>query len=251
MGRLVPKTIQRLFHRLFGVGTDGATAIFLGWLCGFPVGARCAANLYEEKRIDGGEYKKLVCISSTPSPAFLIGAVGSGMLGSVSLGIALYTVSLISSIAVGIILGRTVHSTSPDNVKVGRERRISFSEIFTKAVSESAVGMLNICAFVIFFSAFLGVLGQSLAFLSLSDTAEALMFGIFELTSGLSRICALPLSVAFPLCALAVGWSGLSVHFQTLSVCSRKPLGIPVYFLVHLLRAALCFVMAWILSIVI
>lgn len=250
VGRLVPKAVQVLFFKLFGVGADGATAIFLGWLCGFPVGAKCAADLYENDTIDEGEYKKLVCISSTPSPAFLIGAVGSGMLGSAALGASLYAISLISSVAVGIFLGRTVRSSSPERTRSSRKRRISFSEIFTKAVSESAIGMLNICAFVIFFSAFLGVLGQSLSFLSLSDTAESLMFAVFELTSGLSRICSLPLPVSFPLCALAVGWSGLSVHFQTFSVCSRKPLGKSTYFLTHLLRAALCFAIAWTLSII-
>jgi asparagine N-glycosylation enzyme membrane subunit Stt3 len=100
--------------------------------------------------------------------------------------------------------------------------------------------MMNVCAFVIFFSAFLGVLEQSIKFLGLSDTAHAVVFCIFEMTTGLYRICSLSLASALPLCALAAGWSGLCIHFQTIAICGGTGLRLSRYFTVQLLRALLC-----------
>ncbi len=248
IGRLIPRPVKTLLGKIFGISGDGVTVIILGWLCGFPIGAKCAGNLYGSGNTYEEEYNRIICISSTPSPAFLIGAVGSGMLGSASAGICLYAISVFSSVTVGIIQNKKKSVTHREMRDAPALEHIQFSKIFTRAVSESAAAMLSICAFVVFFSAFLGVLEQSLSFISLSETAKALLFGSFELTSGLSLISTLPSPSSFTLCALAVGWSGLSVHFQTLYVCSDKPLKIGRYLFAHMFRAVICLILALMLN---
>lgn len=248
IGRLIPRTVKKLLGKIFGISGDGVTVIILGWLCGFPIGAKCAGNLYGNGNTDEEEYNRIICISSTPSPAFLIGAVGVGMLGSASAGVCLYAISVFSSVTVGVLQNRKKDGTHRAMRDAPTLEHIQFSKIFTRAVSESAAAMLNICAFVVFFSAFLGVLEQSLSFISLSETAKALLFGTFELTSGLTLISSLSSPSSFALCALAVGWSGLSVHFQTLYVCSDKPLKIRKYLSAHTLRAVICLILALMLS---
>ena len=243
-GRLIPKAVRRTFKAVFGVGSEGTSAIILGWACGFPVGAKCACELASSGRIDDSEYKKIVMISSTPSPAFLIGAVGRGMLGSVSVGASLYVLSLVSSIAVGIFLGRAFKSHSNDDPRSQRRTVPKLSDALTRAVSQSALGMLNICAFVIFFCAFLGVLEGILRPLGISDTATSVIFTVFELTTGLARITSQASPLTLPLCAFAVGWSGLSVHLQTLSVCASHPIGVRSLLVTHAVRALFCFLLA-------
>ncbi len=242
IGRLIPKCINKFFGKLFGVGSDGTCAVILGWLCGFPIGAKCASELLEDCKISNREYKKLICISSTPSPAFLIGAVGKGMLGSAKAGLYLYVMSLLASAIAGIIFARIIKTTPCIQAKKSTSDKVSVSQMFTKAVSQSALGMLNICAFVVFFCAFLGVLENLLYHIGLSNSLTAGVFGIFELTTALSRICSLPKGIALPLCAAAIGWSGLSVHFQAFSVCSNHELGVPQYMAFHILRAVICFI---------
>ena len=246
-GRLIPRTVKRIFKAAFGVGADGASAIVIGWACGFPVGAKCACELVSDERIDINEYKKIVFISSTPSPAFLIGAVGRGMLGSVSVGVGLYVISLVSSILIGVVLGRIFKSNVSKAPPTAYLRTPKISESLTQAVSSSALGMLNVCAFVIFFCAFLGVLEGVLQPLCLSHTSMSFIFTVFELTTGLARITSYASGLTLPMCALAVGWSGLSVHFQTLSVCSSQPLGAKPLLAIHALRALLCFLLALLL----
>ena len=166
------------------------------------------------------------------------------MLGSVSVGASLYVLSLVSSIAVGVFLGRAFKSHSNDDPRSQRRSTPKLSDALTRAVSQSALGMLNICAFVIFFCAFLGVLEGILRPLGISDTATSVIFTVFELTTGLARITSQTSPLTLPLCAFAVGWSGLSVHLQTLSVCASHPIGVRSLLVSHAVRALFCFLLA-------
>lgn len=252
LGSVASRLLGKPFRLLFGISGNGACAVLLGWACGFPVGAKCAGELYELQRIDADEYKKILCISGTPSPAFLTITVGKGMLGSGTLGIWLYAISLVASSCIGIFIkaisAKNVTCAARTAERAYTPKRIPFSQAFTRAVSESASGMLCVCAFVVFFSAFLGVLEQALSFLDMSDTANALMFSFFELTSGLSRISSLNTSAVLPLCAMAVGWSGLSVHFQAMAIGTHRGISFKPYMLAHIARAGICFVLGLVLS---
>lgn len=247
LGDMLSGIFQKPFRALFGLGGESACAVILGWLCGFPVGAKCAGELYRDSRISLEEYERVLCICGTPSPAFLISTVGEAMLGSRQSGIWLYALSLLSALTVGIALHIfSRRESAPVNIPAASyatAHSASFAKNLTRAISDSAGGMLCVCAFVVFFSAFLGALEASLSFLALSDTADCLLFSFFELTSGLSRISSSSLPLAFPLCALAVGWSGVSVHFQTMAICGDRAPSFSPYILAHLVRAFLCFVL--------
>ncbi len=236
------KILSKPLGALLGIGTHGTRALIIGWLCGFPVGAKCASQLYRDGYIREQEYSTLLCACSTPSPAFLIGGVGASMLGSPLGGIILYAVSLICSLTVAALMriGKK-RQYGASSVYPLKRKSISFAEAVTSAVSDAGVGMLNICAFVVFFSAFLGALDGVLSMLGISPTARALTFCFVELTSGIESICALHTAKTLSLTALAVGWSGLSVHFQTMSICGGMGKLTPRYFAFHALKGVLCF----------
>ena len=48
MGKRLSRVIAPVTKRLFGVGEGGACAFLLGTLCGFPIGARAAAAMYDK-----------------------------------------------------------------------------------------------------------------------------------------------------------------------------------------------------------
>ena len=246
-GAQVCKPLERILGRLLGVGADGTCAVLLGWLCGFPVGAKCAGELLDSGRIDREEYQRIACVSGTPSPAFLIGAVGRGMLDSALAGAVLYVISLVSAAAVCILFRLVTGSRAqqhPRPASASKDHRRGMAELLTGAITDAGTGMLSVCAFVVFFSAFLGVLDGALAVFSLPEGVTAVLFCIFELTTGLARVSQLGGSLVFPLAALAVGWSGLSVHFQTVSVCAGRGVRLTPYFLSYVLRMLLCFLLA-------
>ena len=242
------KIFERPVCSLFGVGKACCTPILLGWLCGFPIGAKCASEILSESNISLEEYKRILCISSTPSPAFLIGAVGRGMLDNTTVGVFLYVISLLSCIIIGIfinIIGGRVKETSMSKAE---RQPDSFAVCLTRSVTESSVSMLYICGFVVFFSAFLGAMEGALSFIGISQTYGAMMFSFFEITSGLSRLCEFT-NPPFALMAMAVGWSGLSVHFQTAAMCSSEKRGFGAYLLSHTARTVLCGVLGFIFQV--
>ena len=115
------------FERLFGVRREGAIALILGIICGFPIGTRSALSLYERGSLSRDELERLLCFCNGPSPAFLIGGIGTSLFGSRELGILLFAAELISCFAVGILLRwlfapRASERAQKIRQEVGRER---------------------------------------------------------------------------------------------------------------------------------
>ncbi len=234
------RVLSKPVGALLGISTCGTSALIAGWLCGFPVGAKCACDLFRDGKINRSEYNTLLCITGTPSPAFLIGTVGTSMLGDTRQGVLLYSLSVCISAVMGIFLHLITKKQPLAVANRNSDNNIPFSRALTRAVTESGIGMLNICAFVVFFSAFLGTLEGILVPLGLPPIYIAGVFGFFELTSGLSKLASLSGSLVLPMCGLICGWSGLSVHFQTMSIC-KQPTRFAPYLLAHAIKGILFF----------
>ncbi len=239
-------------QRLFGVRGEGATAFLLGIICGFPIGTRAAVSLYRRREISFEELQRLVCFSNNPSSAFVISAVGVTLFGCREFGVVLYFITVLTSVLVGVgqnILCRPREkaqefSSLQKEEKETEERGIS---IFSGAVNSAALSMLSVSAFVVFFSTFTGTVGELVSYTGLDESFSALLFSFFELTSGAaSAACVRPLSVAILITAFAVGWSGLSVHFQVISICEGLGLSLGRYFFSKLLQGVLNALFVWI-----
>ena len=232
---LIAPLLSRAARALFGISGEGAAAMAMGLFCGFPIGAKSAVSLYKQGRIDRSELTRLLTFSNNPSSAFLISAVGTSMFNSRSLGILLFAVSTLSALTVGIV-GKYVKVKSPDKSELfiklsGKDK--SGVEKFTSAITSSAISIVYVCAFVVFFSTLVGVLEHSLSASALPNSAAALLFGFFELTGGMWQASQIPEYGIFIAAAIA-GWSGLSVHFQIMSICSGCGVSFKPYILAKL-----------------
>ncbi len=231
--QLLGNTPGRVFGAVFGISCRGGTAALLGFVCGFPIGIQAATALYRRGLIDKNELGHLCMFCNNPSSGFLISAVGGRLFGSVRFGIILYAANLISGIIVGIA-GRFFYPRSSDG-----EQTVAQSEAeppagivmsICDAVRSSAVSMLYICAFVLFFSALLGALQSICSALSVPPVLTPLLYGFFEMTGGISAAAVLPTSTAVLFAAAISGWSGLSVHFQLCCVCDGCRFSLKPYF---------------------
>jgi sporulation integral membrane protein YlbJ len=242
--KYIGKVLSPLFRPLFNINEHGASAFLLGALCGFPVGARTAAALYDQGKLDDKQLTHVLCFCNNPSSAFVISAVGISLFGSHSFGIALYIITLMSSLIVGFALrfvygGRHIETRRDDISDRSEEKKIGV-HIFTKAVSDSAYAMLIVCAFIVFFSALLGTLNAAFEPLSAPDFIIAAVKGFFELTAGVSHVSSnLNGESALLLCAFIVGWSGLSVHFQIMAICKDHKISFRPYFVAKAAQGAL------------
>ena len=232
-GELLGRIFGRPLAWLFDISREGAVALLLGFLCGFPIGIRSVVSLYEKGRISRGELEHISTFCNNPSSAFLVSAVGAGLFGSSRFGALLYASHIISSCVVGLV-GRYYFASRKRGYSASRsgegERRGVVSSVI-KSVTDSAGSMLFICAFVVFFSAVVGFLRVFAESSGVPDGATALMLGFFEMTGGAAAAAELPLRIAIPAVAAITGWSGLSVHFQLVSVCREHRFSLWPYFI--------------------
>ena len=235
LARYLGKTLDRVMRPLFGVSGACSAALALGFVGGYPVGARTTLALYEKGACSKTEAERLLSFCNNSGPAFILGAVGAGIFTSSKAGWLLYLSHTAASLTVGLIF-RFYKRGEPPRDGGGAARAaepVRMSRAFTGAVRSSFDAIMGVCAFVIFFAVairmlyvfgILGALGAALGVLlkPLGVTpglAERLLAGLIEAASGLwalqNQSAALTQKLA--LAAFMLGWAGLSVHCQVLS----------------------------------
>ena len=75
LGRL----LSPLMRPLFRVPGEGATALALGFVGGYPVGARTTLSLYEKGLCTKTEAERMLAFCNNSGPAFILGVVGIGI----------------------------------------------------------------------------------------------------------------------------------------------------------------------------
>lgn len=239
------KLLSPVMSRLFGVSGAGACALLLGVMGGYPLGASCAASLAGRGAISRDEAERLLGFCNNSGPAFLIGAAGVGAFGSVRAGLVLYTCHVLAALTAGLLTRRAGSAKSAaDAFSVDITHGV-----FSRAVTASVKNILNVCGFVVIFTALTAALdasgflpraaGEVAARTGLElSAARAVLTGFFEIGGGINALRACSASrINFALCALIIGWGGLSVHMQTAASVSGAKLKTARHFLGRLFSA--------------
>ena len=241
----VGRALEGLMRPLFHVPGACASAFVLGFVGGYPVGARTALSLYQKGMCTKTEAERLLSFCNNSGPAFILGVVGAGVFASSRVGVLLYLAHAAASVCVGLLFHFYKGGRRGKEARtVPRFQAERFTAAFTGAVKNSFLSVLNICAFVVFFTVVIrllflsgllpglaALLGRLFAPLGFSPAwAERLLTGALELSSGVWSLSgggatAGELSMA----AFLLGWAGLSVHCQVLSFLGGSGLSVRPY----------------------
>ena len=188
------------------------------------------------------EGERLLAFCNNAGPGFLLGVCGAGVFSSSRAGAALYLIHVAAALCAGLLTCRALppvpHGTYPH--KSAKAQHLSTA--FPAAVQNALTGCLNVSAFVVFFTVLARLLLHFLPEAFASSLPCALLLGFLELTSG---VLSLPCSRAgFLACAALLGWGGMSVHCQTLSVLAASPLSARYYLKGKVLQALLSLLLA-------
>ncbi len=230
----IGRFFEKPLRAIFGANANEACAISLGLLCGYPVGALSASEMFDRGEISKDEFEHLLTFINVPSAPFVISGVGMSMLSSKKMGLAIYTSIILSAMIVGFIL----RPWNKSKIKISKfnfpRPRLPFSQVIIESISKAAKNMLLICACVISFSALSGVL---CSVLPISDISKAILSGFFEVSSGAKNAS---IAAHAPLlCASICAWSGLSVHFQIISACRGRGISFIPFFISKAVQAAI------------
>ena len=70
--RFLNRIFSPVLTRIFPVSSDGSYAILMGYLCGFPMGAKVIAELVAHQHISREEGSYLMVFCNNVSPAFFV-----------------------------------------------------------------------------------------------------------------------------------------------------------------------------------
>lgn len=67
--------LHPLLHRIFGTSKNGSYTIIMGFLCGFPMGARIVGELYEAGKLSRSESSRLLYFCNNIGPIYFLSYV--------------------------------------------------------------------------------------------------------------------------------------------------------------------------------
>lgn len=263
------KFFEPLTRRVFKLPGSAGAALILGAVGGYPVGAKAVAQLHEKGLLTKSQAERLLCIAINSSPAFIIGAVGTGFLGNPKAGLLLLAAHLGASASIGILMRPLAKADISEHgqsklrsqAHIGNRKCGNFSYAFVSAVTGSAQSIIAISAFVVLFSALnslldsIGFTGAVSCFLSkifpvpAGDTGffSRVLTGILEVTNGCAAAAGSSGMAAVLLTAAVLGFSGLSVQFQVISMISDSGLSARLFILTRFLHIGFSVLYAFIL----
>ena len=205
------KVLSRPMKKVFSLSGAAALPFAVGCLSGYPLGVKCAAELYENGVIGKEETERVICFSNNAGPGFVILTVGITFFHSLRIGFLLYTAQLSAAILIGLFFRKKKIETKECP---SRCETLPFGEAITLSIRESAQNTLFLSAFVVFFSLIGRILSLFFLRLSLPESFSSLIIGFFEITGGIDSASSLG-RTGIPIAAFLIGWSSLSVHMQS------------------------------------
>ena len=221
--------LSPLMTGLYRLPGAAGSALLLGFLGGYPVGARTAADLYRLGLLTKDEAERLLTFCNNANPAFLLSVLGNGVFHSARAGLWLLLIHLSSALLTGLCFrGRGAARETPPSPP---DAPPAFSAAFTEAVGNAASAMLRVCAFVVFFSVLVRPLKEW------DSPAAAPLVGCLELFSLTPMLT--PDVRGFVLASACAGWGGLSALGQTAAVLENTGLSVRPCLLGKLAQAVL------------
>ena len=259
--------LNKYMKPLFNIRGEGAFAFIMGIISGYPVGAKIASNFRENNICSKEECERLISFTNNSGPLFIIGTVGILMFKNTTIGILLFITHILACVSVGIVFrfwkkNSTSEISKSKLYREPKNKSVHFSnlgEVLSESITNSISTILLIGGFIVVFSSIISILNATgiLSYIRnifipifnffKIDTSfiQPLLSGFLEITNGInsiSNIACKKLSINIILAAFLLGFGGLSILLQVLSIISKTDLSINPYIygkLLHGLLAAL------------
>lgn len=146
--------LNKITTKLLKITGTEISVIFLSLMGGYPIGAKIADELYLNGDLDLFSAKKLLRFSVNPSPAFYISVVGIHIFKSFSVGVILFISNLLACFTLNCLFLNKNNFTTLKKYAIKGE---NFSDCFVASVISGAEITINICSFIILFSAIIEI----------------------------------------------------------------------------------------------
>lgn len=222
---------KRFWKSVFHLSPMGGYGLLMGIFCGYPMGAKTAADLYQCRRISRQEACYLLTFSSHPGPAFLSSYLCAGLLRSEQLILPSYMILYFSSFLSSLVF-RKLYPFDPDFRETAKRKEassvFSLGEALDTSIMNSFVSVTKLGGYIILFSLFQGIL-KMLPYPP--PDLKCLFLGFTEITTGTMAIAERnwAFSLSYPLLLAFTSFGGLCIVFQTNSMLNDTDLPLSPY----------------------
>ena len=212
-------SVLRPIGKFLGIPAGAESLLLLGFLGGYPVGAQCITEAFKNKRINQKDAHRLLGFCSNAGPAFIFG-MGSCLFEQKQILWVLWGIHILSALLIGFFLPQK----SQRFCALPQGKHITISQALEKGIRTIAF----VCGWVILFRVFLAFLQRWFLWL-VANEVQVFLVGLLELSNGCCRLIEITsLGTRFVICAGILGFGGVCVAMQTVSVTSG--LGTGLYF---------------------
>ena len=217
----------RITRFLFRLPPSGLAVILLSILGGYPVGARCAAMLFEQGNISRSDAQKVANIAICAGPGFLINYVGSALLGNRQSGVILLCAEITGVLLTGVIIGRTMRSAPLPHPRFSSGSQSH--HLLIDSVTDASRATFHMCGMVVICTAMITVIEK----ISPDERITNIASAVIEITEGCHRLCG-----RYPLYMIAffIGFGGISVHLQAYAGMGDLPINKGLFFLYRIIQ---------------
>ena len=208
----------RFLGRILKLPSGGESILFLGFLGGYPVGAKLISDQYRNKQISKRAAQILLGYCSNAGPAFIFGITGL-LFANKWAPVFLWLTHMISAVITGYMLPKP----NADRISVSKTGKMSLSGAMQSSIQTCAA----VCGWVITFKIMESYLSKWLS----NHTSPMLMYilqGLLELSNGCIALQTLTSeALRYILVSGFLAFGGICVLLQTASV--TQELGIGLY----------------------
>lgn len=245
MFRYLNRIYAPLLCRIFGISEEGCYAVLLGFLCGFPMGAKVIADLVRERHISPEEGSYLLGFCNNVSPSFFLNYVCLLKIGCRSVPWKLVLLFYALPVLYGIVTRPFCHfAVRKDDACQKRQaplHRLNFP-MLDACIMDGFSTITRLGGYIMLFTIFI----QLLKLLPLPDHTLVFFSAVLEISCGLDQIAALPALQAplrTALLCTCAAFGGLCICAQTQSVLEGTPLHITTWLRGRIIIALLLFLL--------
>lgn len=232
--------LHPMLHKLYGTSKNGSYTIIMGFLCGFPMGARIVGELYETGRLSREESSRLLYFCNNIGPIYFLSyvvpmlAIDRPLIPFLLMyGIPLlYGLVLFRILPLFRILCRPSEQSRCHNTQETKSARMPLLAAIDASVLAGLIGIAKLGGYMVFFN-LLNIVFEPF---SHSDTNLLNVYRcILEITSGIDHSGQ---SIFYAILIL-LPFGGFSCIAQTYSMISRTDLSIRSYVFHKLVQTAI------------
>jgi len=256
---ILGKLLNKIMKPIFNVPGEGAFPFIMGFISGYPMGAKIVSNFKSQGICTNVEAERLLAFTNNSGPLFIIGTVGIGLFKDTNTGFLLFITHILACLTVGFIF-RFWKSSKRFGEKGGRplfpQEQVSITnlgEVLANSITSAINTIFLIGGFIVLFSVVISILENSGILDSLAHLiypilsifnvpisfADGIFTGLLELTNGVCNIANITcksISTNIIVCSFLLGFGGISIALQILSIVSKAKISIKPYIIGKLLQ---------------